>query len=125
MLNALPAPVLLDIAIIFTAFAWGLGFYLVDKKVYIFDSLAIGCFVCLCRVQRGRAGLGGGGCSSPIRRPTALVRSAERAENARCLPDYLGDLHSPSPVSQFSDPLRFADSLMETASVRLGKTLRP
>jgi hypothetical protein len=47
MLNALPAPVLLDIAIIFTAFAWGLGFYVVNKKAYIFDSLAIGCFVCL------------------------------------------------------------------------------
>jgi hypothetical protein len=47
MLNALPAPILLDIAIIFTAFAWGLGFYLVERKAYIFDSLAIGCFVCL------------------------------------------------------------------------------
>jgi hypothetical protein len=47
MLNALPAPILLDIAIVFTALAWGLGFYLVDKRVYIFASLAIGCFVCL------------------------------------------------------------------------------
>jgi len=47
MLNALPAPVLLDIAILFTAFSWALGFYLVDKKVYVFASLAIGCFVCL------------------------------------------------------------------------------
>jgi hypothetical protein len=47
MLNALPAPILLDIAIIFTALSWGLGLYLVDKRVYIFASLAIGCFVCL------------------------------------------------------------------------------
>jgi hypothetical protein len=47
MINTLPAPVLLDIAIFFTALSWGLGFYLVDKKVYIFESLAIGCFVCL------------------------------------------------------------------------------
>jgi hypothetical protein len=47
MLNALPGPILLDIAIIATALAWGLGFYLVDKRVYIFASLAIGCFVCL------------------------------------------------------------------------------
>ena len=31
MLNALPAPILLDIAIIFTALSWGLGFYLVDS----------------------------------------------------------------------------------------------
>ena len=47
MLNTLPAPILLDIAIIFTALSWGLGLYLVDKRVYIFASLAIGCFVCL------------------------------------------------------------------------------
>jgi hypothetical protein len=47
MLNALPAPVLLDIAIFFTALAWGLGLYLADRRVYIFASLAIGSFVCL------------------------------------------------------------------------------
>lgn len=47
MLNALPAPILLDIAIVFTALSWGLGLYLVDKRVYFFVSLAIGCFVCL------------------------------------------------------------------------------
>jgi hypothetical protein len=34
MLNALPAPVLLDVAILFTALAWCLGFYLVDRRVY-------------------------------------------------------------------------------------------
>jgi hypothetical protein len=45
MLNALPAPILLDIAIIFTALSWGLGLYLVDKRVFIFASLAVGCFV--------------------------------------------------------------------------------
>ena len=33
MINALPAPILLDIAIFFTALSWGLGLYLVDKKV--------------------------------------------------------------------------------------------
>lgn len=32
MLNTLPAPILLDIAILFTALAWGLGAFLVDKK---------------------------------------------------------------------------------------------
>jgi hypothetical protein len=47
MLNSLPAPILLDIAILFTALAWGLGLYLVDKRVRLFTSLAIGCFVCL------------------------------------------------------------------------------
>lgn len=47
MLGALPAPILLDIAILFTALAWGLGLYLVDRRVYVFASLAVGCFVCL------------------------------------------------------------------------------
>ncbi len=47
MLHGLPQPILLDIAILFTALAWGLGFYLADRRVYIFASLAIGCFVCL------------------------------------------------------------------------------
>jgi hypothetical protein len=47
MLSTLPAPILLDIAIVFTALSWGLGMYLVDRKVHLFASLAIGCFVCL------------------------------------------------------------------------------
>jgi hypothetical protein len=47
MLNRLPAPILLDIAIVFTALSWGLGVYLVDRKAHVFASLAIGCFVCL------------------------------------------------------------------------------
>jgi hypothetical protein len=47
MLNSLPAPVLLDVAILLTALAWGLGFYIVDRKAYVFESAAIGCFVCL------------------------------------------------------------------------------
>jgi hypothetical protein len=46
-LNTLPAPILLDIAILFTALSWGLGMYLADKKAYVFASLAIACFVCL------------------------------------------------------------------------------
>ena len=46
-MNSLPAPILLDIAIFFTALSWGLGMYLVDKKAHVFASLAIGCFVCL------------------------------------------------------------------------------
>jgi hypothetical protein len=47
MVDSFPAAIQLDIAILFTALAWGIGFYLVDKKVYLFASLAIGCFVCL------------------------------------------------------------------------------
>ena len=47
MLGTLPTPILLDIAIFFTASSWGLGFYIADRNVYLFESLAIGCFVCL------------------------------------------------------------------------------
>jgi hypothetical protein len=47
MLSTLPPPILLDIAILFTALSWGLGFFIADRKVYLFASLAIGCFVCL------------------------------------------------------------------------------
>jgi len=35
MLNSLPAVILLDFAILLTAFSWGLGFYLVDKRVHL------------------------------------------------------------------------------------------
>jgi hypothetical protein len=47
MLGTLHTPILLDIAILFTALSWGLGFLIADRKVYLFASLAIGCFVCL------------------------------------------------------------------------------
>jgi hypothetical protein len=47
MLNSLPTIILLDVAIFFAALSWGLGFYIVDRKIYIFESAAIGCFVCL------------------------------------------------------------------------------
>ena len=47
MPNTIPLIILLDIAIFFTALSWGIGLSLVDKKLYIFTPLAIGCFVCL------------------------------------------------------------------------------
>jgi hypothetical protein len=47
MLTSLSPVILLDIAIFFTALSWGLGIYLVNRKVFVFASLAIGCFVCL------------------------------------------------------------------------------
>jgi len=47
MFNQLPAIVQFDIAIIFTSLAWGLGFYIVDRKADVVLSLATGCFVCL------------------------------------------------------------------------------
>lgn len=46
-LSSLPSPVLLDIAVLFTSLAWGLGFYVVERRAYVVASLATGCFVCL------------------------------------------------------------------------------
>jgi hypothetical protein len=42
-----PVPIRLDIAILFTALAWGIGLYVVSRRAYVFESLAIGAFVCL------------------------------------------------------------------------------
>ncbi len=47
MLSRLPAIIQLEVAILFTSLAWGLGFYLVSRRVYLVNSLATGCFVCL------------------------------------------------------------------------------
>ena len=47
MLHSLPAVVLLDIAILFTAFSWAFGFWVAERRWHVFASLAIGCFVCL------------------------------------------------------------------------------
>jgi hypothetical protein len=83
VLNALPAPILLDIAIFFTALAWGLGFYLVDRRVYIFAPLAIGCLVCL--LGYSVASLG-----APVWLVVAALAGA--AKNAESLRRNLGDL---------------------------------
>jgi hypothetical protein len=47
MLNFLPGPIQLDIAILATAIAWSLGFFIADRRAHLFASLAIGCFVVL------------------------------------------------------------------------------
>lgn len=47
MLAALPGSINIDISIFFTALAWGIGLYVADRKIYVFASLAIGCFVVL------------------------------------------------------------------------------
>jgi hypothetical protein len=47
MLSSLPGPIQLDIAILATALAWSLGFLIADRRVHLFASLAIGCFVVL------------------------------------------------------------------------------
>lgn len=47
MLNSLPGPIQLDVAIVATALAWGLGFLIADRRVHLFSALAIGCFVVL------------------------------------------------------------------------------
>src|SRR5580700_7561548 len=40
MLGTLPTPILLDIAIFFTASSWGLGFYIADRNVCLFGYSA-------------------------------------------------------------------------------------
>jgi hypothetical protein len=47
MLTGLAPALNIDIAIVFTALAWGIGLTVADRKVYVFASLAIGCFVVL------------------------------------------------------------------------------
>lgn len=47
MLTELAPAINLDIAIFFTALAWGIGLYVADRKAYVFVSTAIGCFVVL------------------------------------------------------------------------------
>ncbi len=46
-MNTLPAVLQLDLSILFTALAWGLGFFLAVRRVYLFQTIAIGCIVCL------------------------------------------------------------------------------
>ena len=45
MLNSLPGPIQLDLAMLATALAWSLGFVIAGRRVHLFSSLAIGCFV--------------------------------------------------------------------------------
>lgn len=47
MLQSLPAVIQFDLAILATALAWAIGFYIADRRWHVFASLAIGCFVCL------------------------------------------------------------------------------
>jgi hypothetical protein len=47
MFSAYPAAIQLDLAILFTALAWSLGFFVATRKFHLFSSLAIGCFVVL------------------------------------------------------------------------------
>ncbi len=96
MLNTLPAPILLDIAIFFTALSWGLGLYLVDKKVYVFASLAVGCFVCLF----GYSGMGGRCRSGSLGYSSSLVCLTKATQNGNGLRVDLGNLHRDPHFSQ-------------------------
>ena len=96
MLSALPAPILLDIAIVFTALSWGLGFSLVDKKVYVFASLAVGCFVCLFGYSVESLGCSrmGGRCrSGSLGYSASLVCLKKATQNGDGLRVDLGNLH--------------------------------
>ena len=120
MLNALPAPILLDIAIIFTALSWGLGLYLVDKRVYIFASLAVGCFVCLFGYSvesLGAPPLGSGRRTRSVGSAATLVCLKKAAKNGNGLCVDLGNLHRDPHTSQFIASLRLPGSRLETAFV--------
>jgi hypothetical protein len=75
MLGTLPAPILLDIAILFTALSWGLGFFIADRKVYLFESLArVFCLpVWVQRSKRGRASVGRGRSAGALGYSASLV----------------------------------------------------
>jgi hypothetical protein len=121
MLGALPPPILLDIAILFTALAWGIGIYLVDKKIYIFAPLAVGCFVCLFGYSvesLGAPPLGGSRRPGAARFPASLVRLERVAKNVDGVRGDLGNLHRVPHPAQRTTPLRFPDSRLETARLR-------
>jgi hypothetical protein len=120
MLNALPAPILLDIAIIFTALSWGLGLYLVDKRVYIFASLAVGCFVCLFGYSvesLGAPPLGSGRRPGSVGSAATLVCVKKATKNGGGLRVDLGNLHRYPHTSQCFASLRLPDSRLETAFI--------
>jgi hypothetical protein len=118
MLNALPAPFLLDIAIIFTALSWGLGLYLVEKRVYIFASLAVGCFVCLFGYSVESLGAPlWAVVAAPVPLDLLLLWVCLKKpwKNGGGLPVDLGNLHRYSHTSQCVGSLRLPDSRVETA----------
>ena len=116
MLNALPAPILLDIAIFFTALSWGLGIYLVDKRVYIFISLAVGCFVCLFGYSVESLGAPPWAVvAAPVGSAATLVCLKKAAKNGNGLCVDLGNLHRDPHTSQRIAWLRLPDSCLETA----------
>ncbi len=104
MLNTLPTPILLDIAILFTALSWGLGLYLVEKKAYIFASLAVGCFVCLFGYSVESLGAPEWAVvAAPVPLdilPASLVCLEEATQNGNGLWVDLGNLHRDSHISQ-------------------------
>ena len=118
MLNALPAPILLDIAIIFTALSWGLGLYLVDKRVHIFASLAVGCFVCLFGYSVESLGAPPWAVvAAPVPLDLLLLWYVLRKprKNGVGLRVDLGNLHRYPHTSQCVASLRLPDSRLETA----------
>ena len=122
MLNVLPAPILLDIAIIFTAISWGLGLYLVDKRVYVFASLAIGCFVCLFGYSVESVGAPiWVVAAAPIPLDVLLLwyTFKKAAKNGRGLCIDLGSLYCDPHVTQCIASLRLLDSRLATAFMNL------
>jgi len=83
-MNSLPPPILLDIAIFFTALSWGIGFYIVDRKAHVFSSLAIGCFVCLLGYSVASVGAPAWAVGPPRSRSILCCSGMFCANRARC-----------------------------------------
>ena len=107
----------LDIAIIFTALSWGLGLYLVDKRVYIFASLAVSCFVCLFGYSVESLGAPPWAVvAAPVPLDLLLLVCLKKAaKNGSGLRVDLGNLHRYPHTSQCIVSLRLPDSRLETA----------
>ena len=108
MLNSLPAPILLDIAIFFTALSWGLGAYLVDKKVLRLRLARDRLLRLPSRIQRPkprRAHMGGRGRTDSSRLLASVVRSEKPSKDVDRICRNLGDLHRVPCPAKLAAPL--------------------
>jgi hypothetical protein len=56
MLNNLPPAILLDISILAATLAWGMGFYIADRRIHLISAFAIGGLVVLAGYSLGSTG---------------------------------------------------------------------
>ncbi len=122
MLGTLPTPILLDIAILLTALCWSLGFFIADRKIHLFASLAIGCFVCLFGYSVESLGAPTWAVvAAPVPLDILLLWYILRKprEMADCIRFYLGDLRRAPYPDEFLATLRLTDSRMASVPIML------